>query len=680
MDRSPGPRDAPPQPAPAEGRPDGPVHDLPEGPNGAQAQEREEGDGWASTPAIRVAERYAARAAPSYSVAPVAVPSLAAASVGGLVAALSAWGGMTFLRSTLQVRSVPERVMEWLLLFVPLDLFEAGLRRFGFDAKRYALYGGVLVTIALLAALGAAVLRRRWSSEAIFVLGIALWLSVMVVIMPLTSAGFFAAKLISGTKAAVGGYLAVALTYAAVLAMARAWLVRDDLYAPASAAPGRGAVWRMGTRERLAMVPPWIRGSERLREAWLAQPASRRSTVPLVGGTLAAYAATFAAVRFIPSRDRLTPIIVSDPQEPVPSGGIDPPNAHPSAVETQRAGTLPARVPTAAGSVGAFEPPPARQITRDKDGAALPSGRRPGQLAEVITNNNDFYIVTKNAGGDPVLRLNDWRLRIDGEVQRTVEVDYASLRRLPSVEVTKTLECISNFVAKCELAPFGCDLISTARWKGVRVSDVLALAGGVKPGAVTLATLGADEYSTSLPIQVAMAPDTLVVYEMNGQVLPREHGYPLRMLVPGRYGMKNAKWIVGLRVMNREFVDWYGQRNWSRDAVVKTMTRIDVPAAGATLIPGEQRIAGIAYAGDRGVSRVDYSADGGATWQVADFLEQPAGLDVWVRWQGRFTIAPGTSLTLVARATDGTGALQPEPFALPQPDGGAGWCTAEVRA
>jgi DMSO/TMAO reductase YedYZ molybdopterin-dependent catalytic subunit len=301
-------------------------------------------------------------------------------------------------------------------------------------------------------------------------------------------------------------------------------------------------------------------------------------------------------------------------------------------------------------------------------------------LAEPLTANDDFYIVTKNAGGDPVLGLADWRLRLDGDVQRAVEVDYASLRRLPAVEVTKTLECISNFVAKCELAPFGCDLISTARWKGVRVRDVLALAGGPRPGAVGLATLAADEYSTALPLEVALAPDTLLVYEMNGQVLPREHGYPLRLLVPGRYGMKNAKWIVALRVMSREFVDWYGQRNWSRDAIVKTMTRIDVPAPNATLAPGEQRIAGIAYAGDRGVAKVEYSADGGGTWQVAEFLEPPAGRDVWVRWQGRFTLAPGATVTLVARATDGTGGLQIEPFSLPQPDGGAGWCTNQVRA
>jgi DMSO/TMAO reductase YedYZ molybdopterin-dependent catalytic subunit len=213
----------------------------------------------------------------------------------------------------------------------------------------------------------------------------------------------------------------------------------------------------------------------------------------------------------------------------------------------------------------------------------------------------------------------------------------------------------------------------------VRLSDVLGLVGGVKPGVTFLATISADEYTTALPIEVAMSPDSLLVFEMNGQVLPREHGYPARLLVPGRYGMKNAKWVVALRPMSRELIDWYGQRAWSREARVKTMTRIDVPARDARLQAGPQRIAGVAYAGDRGIQKVEFSADGGKTWQTADLTEPAAGRDVWVRWQGRFTIAAGAEVTLVARATDASGALQLQPFSLAQPDGAAGWNTVSVR-
>ncbi len=144
--------------------------------------------------------------------------------------------------------------------------------------------------------------------------------------------------------------------------------------------------------------------------------------------------------------------------------------------------------------------------------------------------------------------------------------------------------------------------------------------------------------------------------------------------------MKNAKWVVALRPMRREFVDWYGQRSWSREAIVKTMTRIDIPNRDARLTPGQQRIAGIAYAGDRGVSAIEFSSDGGESWQPADLIEPQQGSDAWVRWQGTFELAAGEEATLVARAIDGTGTLQPEPFSLAQPDGAAGWNSITVKS
>jgi DMSO/TMAO reductase YedYZ molybdopterin-dependent catalytic subunit len=195
-----------------------------------------------------------------------------------------------------------------------------------------------------------------------------------------------------------------------------------------------------------------------------------------------------------------------------------------------------------------------------------------------------------------------------------------------------------------------------------------------------LAAIAADEFTTTLPIEVASDPDTLVVYEMNGRTLAREHGYPARVLVPGRYGMKNAKWIVALRPLRIDLGDWYSQRGWSKDAVIKTMTRIDKPIPSADLPPGKHRIAGIAYAGDRGISRVELSADGGDAWHLADFVDRPSGRDVWVRWESTFDIPPNTMLTLMARATDGTGELQTEPFGLPQPDGSTGWHSLEVHS
>jgi DMSO/TMAO reductase YedYZ molybdopterin-dependent catalytic subunit len=308
----------------------------------------------------------------------------------------------------------------------------------------------------------------------------------------------------------------------------------------------------------------------------------------------------------------------------------------------------------------------------------LPSGRAAGQLASAVTSNRDFYIVTKNAAGDPVLRPGEWRLRVDGEVERSFQLDYGTLRKLPAVELTKTLECISNFVGKPELAPFGAELISTAQWKGVPVRDILALTGGPKPSAQWLAVLSADEYTCALPIEAATDPASLLVYEMNGEVLPREHGYPARLLVPGRYGMKNPKWVVGLRPMSREFLDWYGQRNWSKEGIVRTMTRIDSPAAGAKLATGQNTLSGVAYAGTRGIKRVEYSSDGGESWQAADLLEPAAGQDAWVRWRGSFELSQAAKVALLARATDGNDDVQDEAFTLPQPNGGTGWPRIEI--
>jgi DMSO/TMAO reductase YedYZ molybdopterin-dependent catalytic subunit len=323
-------------------------------------------------------------------------------------------------------------------------------------------------------------------------------------------------------------------------------------------------------------------------------------------------------------------------------------------------------------------PPPVRTLARDQDGSLTAAGRPPGSLAPSITSNQDFYIVTKNAVADPVVDANSWRLIIDGQVDHPVQVDYATLTALPYVDVTKTLECISNLTAGCNMASFGCDLMSTAVWRGAAVSDVLKLAGGLKSSVVDVAFLSTDEFSSGLPAEVVLDPGTLIVYQMNGDVLPREHGYPARLLVPGRYGMKNPKWLAGIRALDQPYVDWYQQRGWTRDGIIKTMSRIDVPADGATLASGQQRAAGVAYAGDRGITRVEVSADGGSTWQTASILEPQAGPDAMVRWETTFQMS-GSPVTLVVRATDGSATVQPEDFGLPAPDGSWGQDSITVQ-
>jgi DMSO/TMAO reductase YedYZ molybdopterin-dependent catalytic subunit len=565
--------------------------------------------------------------------------------LGGVFATAAAGLMMLLLRATLQLRSIPERLLEWLLLFVPPAQLEAGLQRFGFDAKRYALGAVILVTLAVLAALGVTALARLWPVRVLLALGPGLWLLLMLVILPLTGAGVFATEIVGSPLSASFGYLAVCLVYAGGLAAARSL------------------------------------AADRSDQTARAPAESRRAALVGIGGGLGALLATYA-LQLVRSPARLTPIQVLGAEDRPPGSVIDP-ATHPELVNSTPSASdraTPATSAQPSAAVALPEPRPARPLKRDKDGAVLPSGRRMGELTDLITSNDDFYVVTKNAAGDPVIGARDWRLRIEGEVAQPIELDYASLRKLGAVELTKTLECISNFAAHCELAPYGCDLISTAGWKGVRVADLLSLAGGPKPEATYLTVVSADEYTSALPLELALSPETLLAYEMNGEVLPREHGYPARLLVPGRYGLKDAKWVVALRLQRREAVDWYGQRNWSKDAVVRTMSRIDLPPAGASLPAGDYNIAGVAYGGDRGVANVEFSVDGGETWEAAEFIEPPVGRDVWARWIGRFTLPPAAQLTLRSRVTDRTGAVQREEFSLPQPDGSNGWPSIEVRA
>jgi DMSO/TMAO reductase YedYZ molybdopterin-dependent catalytic subunit len=325
-------------------------------------------------------------------------------------------------------------------------------------------------------------------------------------------------------------------------------------------------------------------------------------------------------------------------------------------------------------------PPVGKPLERDQDGALTAAGRPKGTLSPPITDNDDFYIVTKNAVADPVVDVDSWRLVIDGEVNTPVQLDYRTLLALPAVDITKTLECISNFTAACNLTSFGCDLLSTARFRGARLSDVLELAGGLKSTAVGLAVLSTDEFSAGLTVDVVQDPETLIVYQMNDQPLPREHGFPARLLVPGRYGMKNPKWLVGIRAVNQEYAGWYEQRNWNPVGIVKTMSRIDTPADGASLPPGDQQVAGIAYAGNRGVQLVEISLDTGVSWQSTALIEPMADTDTMVRWQTTFSMPSSGSLSITVRATDGTGAVQTDVFVLPQPDGASGQDMITVNA
>ena len=180
-----------------------------------------------------------------------------------------------------------------------------------------------------------------------------------------------------------------------------------------------------------------------------------------------------------------------------------------------------------------------------------------------------------------------------------------------------------------------------------------------------------DDYVDSIPFERALHPDNLVALQMNGEALPPGHGFPARLLVPGIYGMKNVKWLTNIRLVEGDVKGFWQQRGWSDKAVYNTNARIDVPHYSDQVTAGPRSVAGVAFAGDRGIQKVEVSVDGGKTWQEAQ-LKEPLSPYTWVLWILPWDAQP-KSAVIIARATDGTGTVQPAEVRGTLPDGATGY-------
>ena len=287
-----------------------------------------------------------------------------------------------------------------------------------------------------------------------------------------------------------------------------------------------------------------------------------------------------------------------------------------------------------------------------------------GTISPAITPNEDFYTISKNFLDPDPDRGENWSITIDGVVERPLTMTRADLEAMARPEFVSTLTCISN--------PIGGPLIGTAAWVGAPLAEVLGRAG-VGPGAVKVILEGEDGYTDSIPIERAMAPEPAIVWTMNGESLPASHGTPVRLIVPGLYGIKNVKWLTKITVSNEDYEGYWQQRDWTDTAIIKTSSRIDVPGNRGVVAAGTNEIGGMAFAGDRGIQSVEVSTDGGETWAEAPIIENPssAGLS-WVIWRTEWLAKTGT-YDLVVRATDGTGAVQTDESAPELPDGASGW-------
>jgi DMSO/TMAO reductase YedYZ molybdopterin-dependent catalytic subunit len=291
--------------------------------------------------------------------------------------------------------------------------------------------------------------------------------------------------------------------------------------------------------------------------------------------------------------------------------------------------------------------------------------RTPNDITSAITPNSDFYVVSKNVL-DPTVQIERWRLEITGLVRASRSWTLEQLRALEGESRAITLECISNEV--------GGHLISTAQWRGVTLQKLLAAAGGALPTATHLIFYGVDGYATSLPLADLLQARTLLAWEMNGQPLPDRHGFPLRALVAGRYGEQSAKWLSRIELTDHPYKGFYQSQGWS-DGPLSTMSRIDAPTSTASV--GAVTVSGVAFAGLRAITRVEMSADGGASWHDATLM-LPLSDQSWRFWQWTWRPAAPGRYTLVVRATDSSGALQIGKVQPGVPNGATGWHSVQV--
>jgi len=298
-------------------------------------------------------------------------------------------------------------------------------------------------------------------------------------------------------------------------------------------------------------------------------------------------------------------------------------------------------------------------------------------LASEITPTYLFYRIDIN----PIIPQVDsktWNLTIKGLVEKPITINYDQIRSMPSVQEYVTLECISNKI--------GGDLISTALWKGVRLSQLLEKAV-IKPNVKYVVFRCADGYDVGVPIEKSQMEGAILAYEMNYAPLTAKHGFPVRAIVPGLYGMMNPKWLTEIELVDTVYLGYWQRLGWSNIAQDNAGSSILIPGQA----PARQRfrtldetvdssyggkvpIAGIAFAGTRGISKVEVSTDGGSTWKTA-LIKDPLSKYTWVLWTAGYIPPNQENYKIVVRATDKSGKTQTTDMNPPFPNGATGFHT-----
>lgn len=468
-------------------------------------------------------------------------------------------------------------------------------------------------------------------------------LLVAGIAVAVVAAGAVAGRYWNGTAGtqvrAVGVVAVVAVTGALVFA----------------AADGPAIRWAVATG--VALLPLAVYRWAQMREAPVV---GRRRALGEIGLALGAAAGVGVAGE---AANRLTSTAGAD-------DGIQPgQELTPTAEKTQQGTTTPA------GSGGTVTGTPT--VTASTPGMAANVEKRGGVtvstadsdaefefgfegMPKKVASAEDHYVVDKDVT-NPRVDPGEWTLNVGGRVDDEYDLTLSDLiGHEDARDLTVTTVCISN--------PVGGNLISTVQWRGVPVRALFEDAG-VTDGVKDVVTQAVDGYTEALPWEVVKERDDIVIaYGMDGDTLPREHGFPARLLVPGRYGMKSTKWVEGVGVIDGDHESYWESRGWDEEAVVNTLSYVRaVQRRGDRVAVG-----GIAYAGKRGVKRVEVSVDGGTTWGDAT-LEDPPSPHAWRRFRRVVDRPKSGAMDVVVRATDGNGNRQTQTESDPHPTGSTGW-------
>jgi len=285
-------------------------------------------------------------------------------------------------------------------------------------------------------------------------------------------------------------------------------------------------------------------------------------------------------------------------------------------------------------------------------------GERAALLA--ITPNEDFYVTSK--GTTPILNAADWKVKVDGLVAQPFDLDYQELRALPRIEKHLTLECISNSIEGT--------FVGNAKWTGTPLKPLIERAQPLGDAAHVVLH-AADGFTTGHPLGRFQNDENLIAYQMNGEDLLPNHGFPARIFIPGKYGMKQPKWLTRIEFVNKAYLGYWESQGWSDECERWAHARFTGLSDGAKISGKNFVITGYALGNLDGIRKVEISFDNGETWQNTNLFSNPSPL-TWSFWKYTWIAPKSGSYRIRVRSTDGKGRVQNEGPKDIFPDGATG--------